>query len=289
MPFRFTILSINEPKQQANNMSKRTYYPSIADMQSRKKINYNSYQAPSNQVQLYKNMNRGVRASPRPILYVPRTPGGQVVAERKYFDSQLATHAIAITTVSFTGAEADPTGGGINTLFAPQQGNDISNREGRSCWVHNITVRGVLKITPQASQTTGDKGQTIRLILVMDKQSNGTQMASEDLIASGNSVPMFFGFQNTANFGRFQILKDKMISFQPFPIAGNGTTLIQGGCSRIFKLKYSFKTPIKVNFNSTNGGTIADIVDNSFHFIAARDDSDTPVNLDYKSRVSFTG
>lgn len=253
---------------------------------------YDSSEAPH--IPIYQMMPRGGRYTPQSKRYrlgqaprfVPRTPGGQIVSERKYFDTQ-GSSAVNITNASFNGAEVDPTT--VNCLCAPSQGNDISNREGRNIFVYNITVRGTLKVNAQSAQNSGDRGQTVRLILVMDKQTNGTQMASEDLIASAVSVPMTFGFQNTANFGRFQILKDKFIPMGPFPISSNGSVLIQGGVTKMFKLKYSFKSPIKVNFNSTNGGTVADIVDNSFHILAGRDDPDTPVELTYKARVAFTG
>lgn len=266
------------------------------------KRNYETYEG-SNRIRqgaiIYKkrpplNMyqRRFPKAPPRTPykLYVPRTPGGQVISEKKYFDTRLSSHAVAITNSSFAGAEADPTLSGINCLFAPTQGNDISNREGRNCYVYSIQVRGVIEVAPQVGQSSVDQSQTCRLILCMDKQTNGSQMNSEDLITSSGGAPGTFQYQNTANFGRFQILKDKIINFAQFNIAANGAgNLYQAGASRYFKMNYTFKTPIRVNFNSTNGGTIADIVDNSFHLLAGRDNADTPVNLDYQVRVSFTG
>lgn len=233
--------------------------------------------------------HRQVAPLPR-VMYVARTPGGQVNSERKYFDTRCATLAVQITNASFAGAEADPNVGGGNCLFSPTQGNDISNREGRSCYVHKITIQGVIEVNAQTGQAAVDQTQTCRLILCMDKQTNGTQMNSEDLIESTGGVPGTFQFQNTKNFGRFQVLRDKFVNFSQFTIAANGSgQVFQGGQSKYFKLKYQFKTPIRVNFNATNGGTVADIVDNSFHLLAGRDNADSPVSLDYQCRVSFTG
>ena len=213
-----------------------------------------------------------------------------MLSERKYFDNRVSGHSVAITNSSFAGAEADPTLGGINTLFAPTQGNDISNREGRSCFVFEITIKGVIEVAAQTAQSATDQQQTIRLILCMDKQTNGVQMNSEDLIESTAGAPGTFQFTNTKNFGRFSILKDKIMGLGPFPIASNGAgQLYQGGISKYFKLKYIFKNPVRVNFNATNGGTVADIVDNSFHLLCGRDNADTPVNLDYQVRVAFKG
>lgn len=224
-------------------------------------------------------------------LYTPRTPGGQIVSERKYLDYRASALAVAATNSAFTSAMADPNmPSPPGCLFAPSQGNDISNREGRNVYVHTIRITGVIDVPGQSLQNSTDIPQTVRLILVMDKQTNGAQMTSDALIQSTGDVPGTFQFQNTANFGRFQILKDKVYTCQPFPIAANGAgSLYQSGMSRYFKLKYTFKTPIKVNFNATNGGTVADIVDNSFHLLAGKYNNDSSTFLNYQVRVSFTG
>nr|AJP36424.1 putative capsid protein [Avon-Heathcote Estuary associated circular virus 15]AJP36426.1 putative capsid protein [Avon-Heathcote Estuary associated circular virus 15] len=242
-------------------------------------------------VNQYQNLPRGMnqRQIIRPYrLYTPRTPGGQVIAERKYFDETLAAKIVIAAVTDFNDAEVDPA---VRLcLFAPTQGNDISNRESRSCFVYSITVRGSIEMLGQGQQTAIDNNQIARLVLVLDKQTNGTQMSSEDLLTtnSGES-PMVYAYQNTANFGRFQILKDQFIEFEPCNIGGVTGSFWQGGGRKMFKLKHTFKEPIRVNFGSTNGGTVADIVDNSFHIICGTQNASITTVLNYKSRVSFTG
>lgn len=252
----------------------------------------------------YRNMNRGgvrplnlnvvpsrpnylnIPKKPQYRTYVARTPGGQVNSERKYYDRELNT-TIATVSTAFTGAELDPAT--TNALFAPTQGNDISNREGRKCLVHSVRINGMIIIPAQVNQTAGDEGCCIRLGLVMDKQTNGTQLNSEDVWTSGTAAaPILMSFQNTQFFGRFQVLKEKTFNIQPNNITYDGTNLEQQGSIRAFKLKYTWKTPLVVNFNATNGGTVADIVDNSFHVIGACNNITLAPSLQYKSRVSFS-
>lgn len=210
-----------------------------------------------------------------------------IQGERKYFDSLRSGFALTSSATQTAGLEADPAT--TNTLFAPTQGDDISNREGRNVYVYSITIKGSLTTTAATAETAADTCQGVRMILCIDKQTNGAQMNSEDLITSSN--PGTFNFQNTQFFGRFRILKDKTYTFPPTPIAANGTAaqIFQGSVVKYFKIKHKFAVPLRVNFNATNGGTVADIVDNSFHLIAGRDKADPGVTLNYQCRVSFKG
>lgn len=220
--------------------------------------------------------------------YVPRTPGGNIVSERKYFDSQYGTTINTMTT-SWANSEADPAT--VNCLFAPTQGNDINNREGRKVKVHNIKINGYVRVYAQINQTAPDDGAIIRLVLVTDKQTNASQLNAEDVLSSGSaSDGMISCFMNNAFFGRFNILKDKTLTMNPTTIAWDGTNMEQQGSIMKFKIKHQFKTPLVVNFNSTNGGTVADIIDNSFHFLAACNIGNNALNpnIIYRSRVSFS-
>lgn len=239
---------------------------------------------------MYTNMPRGTnqRQVIKPYrLYTPRTPGGQIVSERKYFD--LHYNGSSISNIDGLGtwstAEEDPT---QNCLFCPIQGNDITQREGRSVFVHKITVRGSVYSEFEAAGTAPPINSIFRLILVLDKQTNGTQMDPSDLITSGNGAPQLFAFQNTASFGRFQILKDIYIQ-PPQPNLGSGlATFAHTGNRSHFNLKYTFREPLRVNFNNGNTGSVADIVDNSFHMIVGKEGGPNAF-LYYQCRVSFTG
>lgn len=206
------------------------------------------------------------------------------MSERKYFDSYNSTF-LAQANANWDTTVKDPAT--LNTLFAPTTGNDISNREARNVYVHTIRIKGYLRISGDLSTVNLPKCPTVRIILVIDKQTNGTQMTGNNLMASstGDSI---LAFVNTANFGRFEILKDKMIQLD-FPISAvSATNTSFPNTQRYFKIKHTFKTPLRINFNSNDGGTVADIVDNSFHIVAAKTEA-PGVAMVYNCRVGFTG
>jgi len=49
----------------------------------------------------------------------------------------------------------------------------------------------------------------------------------------------------------------------------------------------NFKTPVKVQFNATNGGTVAVIVDNSFHIICGASNITYAPTISYYCRVAY--
>lgn len=52
-------------------------------------------------------------------------------------------------------------------------------------------------------------------------------------------------------------------------------------------MSHSFRVPIDVHFNATNGGTVADIVDHSLHFICVADTITMVPTVAYYTRVSY--
>lgn len=228
---------------------------------------------------------RVVRARVRPS--VPRTRGGLVQTERKYFDSGKDPALIVNTADTWASCEVDPAT--LNCLFAPTEGNGIENRVGNKVMVHKITIRGRVQIDLQPNQTSMDNPVFVRLILYTDKQTNGTQAQAEDLMDSGGSLgEASYMFQNTANFGRFQVLRDKLFQLSPSQASYDGTNIEVAGVGRLFKFTVAFKKPLQVRFNNTNGGTVADIIDNSFHLIAHATTGGVSANIDYKVRTVFT-
>lgn len=74
----------------------------------------------------------------------------------------------------------------------------------------------------------------------------------------------------------------------PIALLSTGPPVYFGtGQRRAFKVNVRFKRPVVVRFNATNGGSIADIVDNSFHVIAGKSTSSRTVNLAYSSRIVY--
>lgn len=218
--------------------------------------------------------------------FVTRSYGTPLaITERKYYDIELSGAAIQADLSSWAGMELDPTT--KNTLFSPTQGDDFNNRQGRKVQVLSLKLRGYINVPSQANQTATDAGQLIRIILVMDKQTNATQLNSEDVITSGGGTVALQMFQNPAFFGRFRVLKDKSFALQNPNMSYDGTNIEQNGLIKEFKFTIKFKKPVTIHFNSTNGGTVADIVDNSFHLIANSNNTGLGATINYKCRTTF--
>jgi len=218
--------------------------------------------------------------------FVARSAGTPLaITERKYFDSQLNAATVAADAASWAGMEQDPAT--LNTLFCPVQGDDFLNRQGRKVQVLSLKIRGFIDCPAQANQTATDAGQLCRLLLVMDKQTNATQLNAEDVISSGTGVVALQMFQNPAFFGRFRVLKDKTFNLQNPNLSYDGTNIEQNGLIKEFKFNIKFKKPVVIHFNSTNGGSVADIVDNSFHIIMNSNNTALGARLSYKCRTTF--
>ncbi len=214
--------------------------------------------------------------------------------EMKYFDTELSAATLVVST-DWTGTEFDPDTvpvANIDCLFAPKIGSAINQRIARQVKVHKIKVRGAIIVGEQVAQTTGDGACYLRLVLVMDKQTNALQMQGEQcftdpVTATGNMAML--SYQSLANLGRFQVLKDLKILIQN-PNMGNSTAVtnnVSQGLVNKFQFNINFPDPCIVHFNSSTGGTVTSIVDNSFHILACCNNVDLVPTLTYYSRVSY--
>lgn len=229
-----------------------------------------------------------------------KSQAAAVAGEMKYMDSESGTISIAATTTTWVaGTMADPSTT-VNlgsaavanplTLCAPTVGSALNQRVGRKITIYKIKVHGTLSVAPQAAQSAADSATKLRLVLVQDTQTNATQMTAAQLFNdAGNAIDTLNSFQNPNNFGRFRVWKDKMVCISNLNLAGGPTTadVIQAGWKGTFKINITFKQPVVVHFNATNGGTVADIVDNSFHIIAGTDNAAYVPQLFYYARVCY--
>lgn len=231
-------------------------------------------------------------APPRDVemAFVPRTMGARAQTERKYFDSYLTGTAL-VSANTWAGTELDPAG---NCLFYPQEGSDIDNRVGRKVTVQSIKIRGHISVANQADQSAADLASKCRLILYVDQQTNAAQAQGEQLMAdpgAATSQLTVNTFQSTANFGRFKVLRDKVYTLMnPNMVATTaaGNTVCSAGLQKSFKLTYRFPKGMVVRFNATNGASVADIIDNSFHLIGLTTSTTLAPTIHYQCRVVYT-
>jgi len=232
---------------------------------------------------------------------VTRTSGAAVIGEMKYFDSNLTnTNLVAVNGTWGAGSMLDPSGtinlgsAAVATplcLFAPTVGAALNQRIGRKVKVLKLKITGTVTTQAQTAQTVADASEKIRLLVVQDCQTNAAQMTAAQLINDADSAQTnIVAFQNPNNFGRFRVLKDKYFTIENPNMAGEvaAANVIACGLKKNFKFSINFKIPVEVHFNATNGGTVADIVDNSFHVVCAADSISTSApGLSYYCRVCY--
>jgi len=221
-------------------------------------------------------------------MSVARTRGPLSFGEMKYFDTERTATSIPAVATDWAGTEFPPNVGTPTTLCVPVQGSAINQRIGRKIKLHKIRVHGIVSFNAQADQSTADTGAFVRIIMVHDKQTNGTQAQGEEIMA-GASVAFNQpnSFQSLASLGRFKILKDEKLCIDVPNISYDGTNVEQAGGVRNFDFSVVFKKPLEISFNATNGGTISDIVDHSFCLYAITHSTSLAPQISYVARAYY--
>lgn len=224
---------------------------------------------------------------PQPIRrFVPRTRGPFSKSESKYFDAEVDDFAVPAN-----GAWAATNDVFKGTIAIPQEGSDIDNRVGRKISVYKVALRGIIRPNVVSDQADVLTEPSFRLIFWMDTQTNATVTTSASLMAAPANAEadnVFCTFQNTANFGRFRVLKDMIIYPRTSTAGTDGANTLSVGMSSIpFKITHKFRKLLNIKFNGTNGGTIGDIVDNSLYLSIQASNSSFAPSITCLSRVYY--
>lgn len=243
-----------------------------------------------NRVGSFSNQNQ-VQARQRVIANI--RSAGLLGVELKYLDAPKAATALTAPTDA-SGGEMDPSSVVTGCLSAPAQGDGPTNRDGSKIVMKRIYVTGTILVGAQAAQAAADIVPSILICLVLDKQTNGQQLNSEDVFVNQNaSANTATNPQRNMSFtNRFEVLKTVQFMLpQPYAFNDAATTAAQGGISKPFKLKKSFGLEgLRVQF--TTGGTTADVanvIDNSLHIIAFCSSANLAPSIQYNSRMRFVG
>lgn len=198
---------------------------------------------------------------------IGRTPGGGVLGEMKYFDTAVSGGQVGVNNAAWTSTTIDPTT--FNTLCVPVVGAGFNQRIGKEINIVKLKIRGSFTVFNHEAQASSVPATVIRFGIFQDMQTNGTQAGGQLVMTPTTTAAQApFTFQNIDNFGRFKVLKDKTCVIQDPNLAGDPTSHDVNARTHTFKMTLKFNKPIQVRFNNTNGGTVADIIDNSLHFFA---------------------
>lgn len=245
--------------------------------------NYNSYKRyrPSARAPLRSSARR--RAAYRASNF--RT-GGFMGIEKKFYDTGLDSGALVAPTGA-AGAEFDPAT--VATISAPAQGDGESNRDGRQIALKSAQINGLISVPVQANQTATDVAPVVSIFLVLDTQTNGAQLNSEDVFTNpaGVANTAWAPFRNLQYAKRFRVLSHKVVRIPMPQITYDGTNIEQGGVQVPFTMYVPLKNLV-VNFTGTTAG-VSNVTDNSLHVIAYASNISLAPTINYNARVRFVG
>lgn len=207
---------------------------------------------------------------------IPLSRGG---AELKYFDAVKTDTAIGS---SWTGGEYDPA---ANCLGVPTQGNGASSRVGTKITVKSLQVQGRVWRALGSDQADSRTPTLVQIALVMDTQTNGTQLNAEDVYtATDPEVP---GYRVIANTSRFKVLRTQTFNMQDVS-AFNDAAATGSIVGNAYCFQWFIKMNQLINFiDSAGAGAVADIKDVSFHMIGCCSGTANVDRLEYNFRMRY--
>jgi len=129
----------------------------------------------------------------------------------------------------------------------------------------------------------------IFVALVLDKQTNGAQLNSEDVFKNtgASATTASNPTRNLLFANRFQVLKEWKMCMKPPVVGYDGTNMEVWGSSERFEGFLNLELP--VNFNSGTTASVANVIDNSLHIIAFCNGTGLDPKISYNARIRFMG
>ncbi len=178
--------------------------------------------------------------------------------EKKFYDG-LANDTSISAAGTFVDWTADGPTADTSSMVDIVQGVKENQRIGRKCTITNIHARLNFEFLTNetASMVNADIAhETIRCMIVWDKQSNGANLGNGDKLLQGN---LYNSFRELNNIKKFKVLYDKLVTFNTTAIAAADatTSFIITQVSRLvvrdYQLKVSIKCFIPIEYTATLG------------------------------------
>jgi len=204
----------------------------------------------------------------RAMQFVPRSLGNPLsYTERKFWDTVVIDRIVPTVGTTFSGAMVDP--GTQNCLFTPITGAEMYNRISRKVYVKKISISGRVTLPALSNLTTIDvlNPMVVRVILCIDKQTNGAAPTYSDIIKSqnisGTTSSKYTDMINLDNRDRFEILRDMFIQVgkqidtatQAYAIGNNPVTIDE----------YIRLGNRETVYNAGSAGTVGDITSGALY------------------------
>jgi len=185
--------------------------------------------------------------------------------ELKFFDTVLAATNV-------------PAVGVVNpNLNIVATGDGEQNRIGRKIQIKSVWLKG--SATLLTSATAAAATDTVRMILVQDKQANGAAFAVTDVLQNAD----YLGFRNVANTSRFNILWDKTIDINASAVF----TAVPAGLPMVRNFNNYLKCNIPIEFDaSLNTGVITTQRSNSIALLMISKNNNIS-QVQYRARIRY--
>ncbi len=194
--------------------------------------------------------------------------GGHGAGELKFHD------------VALNMATIDAAGEVSASLNIIAQDNTESGRDGRHCTIRSIWLKLHMFVVPQTGVTTATTHDTIRLMVIQDKQCNGAVPTVTIVLEDAK----WDSFMNLENRNRFRILYDKYTSFNPVAASGDGTTQDTFFAAKHFNIYKKVNIPL--HFSGTTGA-VTECRSNNLFLLAISENALGQINGTI--RLRFTG
>lgn len=233
------------------------------------------------------------RRAPAQRVPVARARRGRVYSdagiETKFYDTSLVLSALTAPTDA-SGGEKNPSA--TICLNSVVQGDGESNRDGRQITMKSIQIKGSVVTASQSTQSTADSAASCFIALVLDTQTNGALLNSEDVFTnpSANAAGATTLFRDLQFAKRFKVLATRQFTLGNPGIANDtGATggLVQNGLRKDFQMFVPLNN-IRTLYSGTTE-TIANITDNSLNIIAFCSTTTQAPALTYNARLRFVG
>lgn len=213
---------------------------------------------------------------------------GYLGIENKFFDTSLVNTALSAPS-DCTGGEVDPAT--ALCLTVPAVGDGEQNRDGKQICGKYLVIKGKVATTVSEVQTDPTIATEVYLACVLDTQTNGAQLNSEDVFknTAANASIACHPLKNLLFGKRFKILKDGTFNLSNPSIAFIGANAFAVCANVRYFNWYIPLRNLKFNFNGGTTSAIANVIDNSVHLIAYTSSTQQAPFISYQARFRFIG
>lgn len=158
------------------------------------------------------------------------------------------------------------------------QGTGESNRIGRKCVIKSINWRFKIEL-PITTGTSAQPSDVVRIILYLDKQTNGAAATVTDILENA----LYQSFNNLANKSRFRTLMDRTYDMNYTAAAGDGAAN-DWAATKVSDTFFK-KCNIPLEFDGTTG-LITELRSNNIGILAISDNSICILEGQFRIRFS---